>query len=364
MIRRIAEALALALAALTVAGCASTPKVPPEAATAEPVPEQVPAITRHRPTEQSIDEVQAERAATPPPVGVEQHLDDAHDKLFVWSQGLVEGTDQYFADEDKEKKPVPPAPYRLGLNVKSLDRSDGLDFSLEAEFDIQIKMPNIQRRLSLFVTSEAVDEAPRAAGEDSRLSAGVRYELRSQIDFDVGIRIDIPPALFTSVKWSNDYEFGKWDFYPYAKLFVRTDEGLGASSSGTFDRWFGRNVFRSSTYGKWLADGDKVKWTQTLAYAYVTEQLELRRSAQYAEGRDIGKGFGVRLLAEAEEEDEAKVTYYEAGVFARWPSKSRWLFWYVEPLVRWDRNHDWSGDVGIRVGFDALFWELVRRTQD
>ena len=362
MIGNVVKVAALAMAVLTLAGCAGAPREVPAAPTAESVPEQAPAITRHRPTA-LIDDVQAERATTPP-LGVGEHIDEAHDQIFVWTQGLVESTDQYFAEEDEEKQQVPTAPYRLGIAVKSLDRSDGVDFSLEADFELQIKMPNIQRRMSLFVTSEGVDEAPRAAGEDTRISAGVRYELLSQVDFDVGVRFDVPPALFTSLKWSNDYKLGKWDLYPYTKLFVRSDEGLGFSSSATFDRWVGRNVFRSSTYGKWLNDGNKVKWTQTLAYAYVTELLELRQSAQYAEGRDIGKGFGVRLLAEAEEEDEAKVTYYEAGVFARWPSKSRWLFWYVEPLVRWDRQHDWNGDVGIRIGFDALFWELVRKDPD
>lgn len=339
-----------ALAALALTGCAST---------------SAPEITRHRPAETSIDELQAQRAATPPPVGYSEHLDEAHDWVFAWTQNMVEGTDQYFAPKDQEREPVPTAPYRLGLTVKSLDRSEGLEFSMEAEFEIQIKMPNIQRRLSLFVTSDAVDEAPRAAGEESRLSAGVRYELRNQLDFDVGVRIDIPPALFASLKWSNDYELGKWDFYPYAKAFVRTDEGPGASSSATFDRWFGHNVIRSSTYGKWLADGNKVKWSQTLAYGWVTEQLELRRSAQYAEGRDIARGMGVRALAVKEQDDEERdITYYEAGVFFRWPSKSRWLFWYVEPLVRWDHEHDWKADAGIRIGFDALFWELVRRLED
>jgi hypothetical protein len=363
MIGNVGKVAALALAVLTFAGCASAPREVPEAPTAESVPEPAPAITRHRPTEMSIDDLQAERAATPPP-GVGEHIDESHDRLFVWTQGLVEGSDHYFAEVDREEQPVPTAPYRLGIAVKSLDRSDGLDFSLEADFDVEIKMPNIQRRMSLFVTSDAVDEAPRAAGEDTRLSAGVRYELLSQVDFDVGVRFDIPPALFTSLKWSNDYKLGKWDLYPYAKLFLRSDEGLGFSSSATFDRWVGHNVFRSSTYGKWLADGDKVKWTQTLAYAYVTEQLQLRHSAQYAEGRDIGKGFGIRLLAEAEAEDGGNVTSYEAGIFARWPSRNRWLFWYVEPLARWDRNHNWDGDLGIRIGFDALFWELARRDGD
>jgi len=36
------------------------------------------------------------------------------------------------------------------------------------------------------------------------------------------------------------------------------------------------------------------------------------------------------------------------------------LYWFVEPLVRWDREWEWSADPGIRVGIDMLFWDLAR----
>ena len=34
--------------------------------------------------------------------------------------------------------------------------------------------------------------------------------------------------------------------------------------------------------------------------------------------------------------------------------------WFVEPLVRWDREYAWQADPGIRIGIDALFWDLAR----
>ncbi|MEO8307665.1 MAG: hypothetical protein ABI616_06450 [Pseudomonadota bacterium] len=350
--------LLLTLVTLALAGCASTSKEVAQPPIAQSVPEIAPEVTRHRPTSLQVDDLLAEHASAPPPVGFEDYIDYAHDGVFAWTQGIVEGTDHRFADKTKDLDPVPAAPFRVGLSVESVDRSDGLDLSLDAEFDIQLKLPNIQKRLSLFVTSDTLDEAPREAGEDTNLSAGLRYALFENLDFDVGVKFEIRPVAFTSLKWKNDYKLGKWDFHPYIKLFLESDDGLGLSSAATFDRWWGRELFRTSSYGKWLVDSNKVKWTQSLVYAHVSEQLELRSSAQYAEGRDIGRGWGARLLAEAEQ--TGAVTYYEAGVFFRWPSKSHWLFWYVEPLVRWDRDYNWSGDAGIRIGVDALFWDLAR----
>ncbi len=34
--------------------------------------------------------------------------------------------------------------------------------------------------------------------------------------------------------------------------------------------------------------------------------------------------------------------------------------WQISPLVRWEKEYNWHSDFGIRVGFDALFWDLER----
>jgi hypothetical protein len=52
---------------------------------------------------------------------------------------------------------------------------------------------------------------------------------------------------------------------------------------------------------------------------------------------------------------------YEESVILKRPLHGGWLFGYVEPIVRWDRNYDWHPDVGVRIGLDALFWGLATR---
>jgi hypothetical protein len=41
------------------------------------------------------------------------------------------------------------------------------------------------------------------------------------------------------------------------------------------------------------------------------------------------------------------------------PLHGGWLFGYIEPVTQWNRTFGWHPDIGIRIGFDALFWGLA-----
>ena len=163
---------------------------------------------------------------------------------------------------------------------------------------------------------------------------------------------------FAAVKWTRQIALGDWDFYPFAKLFAETKQSVGYAAAATFDRWTGRRLLRSSTYAQWRADLNRTQWTQSLVYAHARELLVPDRYGSYLKANDIGRGWGARLLASGESANG--VTYYEAGVFIAQSTANRWLFWSVEPLVRWDKAYRWKADPGIRVGINALFWDLAR----
>ena len=52
---------------------------------------------------------------------------------------------------------------------------------------------------------------------------------------------------------------------------------------------------------------------------------------------------------------------YEASFFYKQPTKTHWLYWHVAPLVTWERQFNWHPDPGIRIGIDALFWNVSGR---
>lgn len=370
----------LPLTLICLAGCATTaPPAPVVVSQPEPVviaqPREVTttevlaeanggakrdAIARYRPTEITTDEVQAINAGQiAPPLDFSQRLDDAHDRLYTRFQRLVEATDNRYARKDRELKPVPAAPFRIGLTSEVLDRSDGVDVSLDLDVDVSLRLPNLEDRMRIFITSIELDEAPQVAGDDSNLRAGLRYQLQKYVNFDIGVKLDLPPVAFMAVKWSREYRLGRWDFYPFAKLFAETDESIGYAAAATFDRWSGRRLLRSSSYAKWRNDRDKTEWSQSLVFAWAEQLIVPDRYGSYLRARDIGKGVAVHLLASGL--DAHGVNYYEAGVMIKRPTANPWLFWFVEPLVRWDRDYDWDSDPGIRIGLDALFWDLARR---
>jgi hypothetical protein len=364
---RPARAL-LAWMMLGLCGCASTryeapPEVapqPPEATTTEVIAEQsAPArAQRYRPSGATVVDVRERRAAAPLPLDFGQRLDDAHDRVYAWTQRAVEATDRRFVNEGRTPRPVPAAPFRLGVVGEYLDRSDGPELDLLAEFDIALNLPNLERRLRVVVSSGSLDEAPRNARETEGLRASLRYEVLDFLDFDLGVKVDAPPVAFASLKWTREFDLGRWDFYPFAKIFAETKESVGYAAAMTFDRWSGRHLFRTSTYAKWRADRDSTEWSQALIYARAHELIVPDRHGSYPRANDIGRGWGLRLLAGGE--TARAVDHYEAGLFYHRPFANRWLYWSVEPLVRWDREYAWSADPGIRIGLDMLFWDLAR----
>lgn len=369
-----------AVAAIGLAACTSQPprEPPPEVAPQPPditageaiaegreAEQQQEAVKarvqrqRQRPTSRSIAEIRSQNAAAPVPLDFRQRLDGAHDRIYTWGQSAVQATDHYFADKDKPLQAVPAAPFRVGTSLLAIDRADGVELDADATFDISLQLPNVEERLGIFITSDEIDGGTRGAGEDSQLRAGLRYRLLRHLDFDLGARLDIPPVAFASVKWTHEYRLGRWDFYPLAKLFAESHDGVGVAAGATFDRWSGRTLLRSSSHARWRPDNDRTEWSQTLIYARAGELIVPDRYGSYPRADDIGRGWGLRLLASGE--DTHGASRYEAGIFYRRRTRARWLYWHAEPLVRWDKAYGWNADPGLRVGLDLLFWDLARR---
>lgn len=315
---------------------------------------------RIAPSARSTAEIRDEAAQRGYPLDFGQRVDRAHDWLYLRTQQWVEDTDRRFAPPDAELLPVPATPFRLGLVTETLDRPDGIKFDLDLNLDVTLKLPNIERRLRVFITSDDVAESPDAAGDRHDFRAGLRFNPWDEFDFDVGVRADLPPVAFASLRWSRFVPLARWDVYPFAKLFAETDEGPGVSAGITFDRRIGRaTILRSSSYAKWRDDRDATEWTQALLLARAEELLVPERYGRMVRSRDLARAWGLQLLATGVRDD--RVDYYEASLFYKRPLRQRWLYGYVEPLVRWDQKYAWHADPGIRIGIDVLFWDLAGR---
>ncbi len=320
-------------------------------------------LRRVGPSERSTAEIREEAARRPYPLDFGQRLDSSHDWLFVNAQEFVERTDRRFAPPDAELLPVPATPFRLGLITETINRPDGAKFELDLNLDVSLKLPNLERRLRIFITNDDVAESPDRASDRDNLRAGVRFNPASNLDFDIGVRGDVPPIAFASLRWSKFYPMGRWDVYPFAKLFAETDDGIGLSSGLTLDRRIGAELIgRASSFARWRKDTAEIDWTQVLLLAHADELLVPERYGRIVRNQDIARGYGMQLLATGEQRN--RVDVYEASVFYKRPLRHRWLYGYVEPLVRWDRRYAWSADPGVRIGIEALFWDLSRSRRE
>ena len=347
-ISRLVQA-ALVISVLAVlGGCTS---VPPQAAATTSGPRSILA-----PVTESISELREQFVDLPPPNGTGNRLDHWHDRLYIGMQNLIERTDQKFADDCLRPLPTPAAPFRLG--VDSLVVEDGeMALNASVDLDVLLELPNIEKRLRLFITNDDVQESPGEQGRRSNLRAGLRLPAFRALDFDVGLRADFPDAAFMSLRWQRDYSHGDLHVQPFAKLYLQTGDGLGFVSGLTFDRWQDRWLLRSSSYANWRKDRAATEWTQTMLVANISEIIRFARYGPIVRGRDLAGGVGLQLLASGERISTTDT--YELSVFAKQPTRKRWLYWRVTPLVRWQRGNNWRAEPGLYVGAEALFWGLA-----
>jgi hypothetical protein len=272
---------------------------------------------------------------------------------------MIERTDRYFARDVDHMLPVPATPFRLGMETEVINHDGKIEVKGNLDLDLILKLPNLEDRLRIFITSDDVEESPARTGtDDGRVRAGLRFNPLSFFDFDVGVRLDVPPVAFTSLRWSRNYELGGWDVYPFSKVYIETKNGFGVAGGITFDRWLARYLLRSASYVNWRKDEAAAAWTQTLLFARASEIIRFGRYGSLVRGRDLARGWGVQGLVEGERTSEVEA--YELAVLFKQPTAHRWLHWQIAPLVRWEREYHWKSDFGIRVGFDALFWDLER----
>ncbi|HSN70294.1 MAG TPA: hypothetical protein VLT59_02245 [Steroidobacteraceae bacterium] len=309
-----------------------------------------------------VGELPEKPVPLPADAGWGDRLDYDHDSAFLWANRTLEAADHWLADPEAELDPVPVSPMMLGLRTTLFDRTDGLDWDFKFDTDLKVKLPNTERRLRLVITSDTVGEAPlQDADSLGDVSIGSRWAVTRAVDFDVGIKARIWPELFAAVRWSRAYRQGPWELYPFAKAFVTTDQGLGASSGVTLDYWTGPYVARSSSWAQWLRDDDFPQWTQYFVLARVERLIADRRFVARVRGEDVAHGFGLILGARRTLEEFSGASIWAAQLFYKWPLRGNWMYMTVAPGVRWEREYGYHPDGVIRIGIEMLFWGVQRR---
>jgi hypothetical protein len=215
----------------------------------------------------------------------------------------------------------------------------------------------------VFITSTDVAESPADPTlEHNPVQLGMQFTSLSHVNFEFGVQTKLWPAAFAALRWTPTIDAGALKVYPFAKAYVESGLGFGVSGGVTLEHWSGRWITRSASYADWVRNTTNTDWTQTFISGYVPAVIHQGRYGFVADGRDIACGVALRLSVSGDR--ASRTSLYEDSVIIKRPLHGGWLFAYVEPIVRWDRNYDWHPDLGIRVGLDALFWGLATRSDE
>jgi hypothetical protein len=308
---------------------------------------------RVRPTTETVEELR--EASRGQPDTAAGYLDDVHDFLYRRVQYLIQDVDNWFVNRDVAPLPVAVSPLRIDFDGDLLHRQDGFGLNSAQTFDATLALPNLERRLHVFVTNESLQEIPGdPASQQSPFRAGLRFIPGPDLDFEAGVRAKRVPSAFAALKWARAWSDGDVHAYPFVKLYAESGKGLGASSGVAVDRWSDRWVMRSSTYADWVRNTASTEWNQSIILGYARAVIQERNYDRLADGRDLACGVVGKLSISGYR--TSRTALYEASVLFKRPLHGGWLFGYAGPLLRWERASDWHPDVGVRIGFDALFW--------
>ena len=313
---------------------------------------------RVSPPSGTVDQLRAAVSAASRTLG--DALDKSHDWLYRRMQYVIQDFDSWFTEGDQPPVVVPVSPIRIGLDAALLHERHGLGLAATQDFSATIRIPNVERRLNLFISNDDLPESPNDPTlAHAPVRAGLRFAPIPHVDLEFGVRTKIWPSVFGAARWTSDFSAGAWRVYPFAKTYVETGLGLGVSGGVAVDRWSGRWVLRSASYADWVRNTAATDWSQTFIFGYANAVIQQRSYDRLADGHDLACGLMARMSVNGDR--VSRTSLYEASLLYKRPLHGGWLFGYAGPLVRWTRDRSWHPDVGVGIGFDALFWGLATR---
>lgn len=280
-------------------------------------------------------------------------------------KGMRSVDEAFVAEGDTALAASRPSRMRFGLHAEFLD-DDGFEFGLSPDIDVDLSLPNLERRWSLIVTGRDLGEFPGTlpSERDAGTRVGVQTEGRFDIDFGGGIRLRWPPVAYVEASWERDWEVGRWLLRPSAEAFYETEDGWGTVASLAAWRWLGVEQkwgLWSDTTGRIGEIRDGVEWEQGVTAGYAAKLLDRRLRGRAVSRRDLAHGWSVRYAVGGNLGSDTlqPFNYHRLQVTYRRPLYRDWVFLDVTPELEWRREFDWRTDSLLRIGFDAVFWELI-----
>jgi len=297
----------------------------------------------------------------------QDRIDFIHDNLQLSLQRHVVAIDTIGDDGSYKKVETPPSRFRI-TPYFVLEQDRGIDFSFEPDFEVEIELPNLEKRWRVFLESSRGDDLPGVdpSERDQSGQIGIR-RVRKYIRTDVGVKFRWPPVAFIRSEWRTLWSVEHTVVQPRFRLYYESDEGFGNLTSITVHRWFGRekNMYWQSVSAAKAntQETDGVEWEQTLKLALVRQILEGKVSwRRVVNVQDLARGHQLRYsLFSNTEYGSTDINRHRLTYTYRKPLYKKWVYLEVAPGVEAANDNDWDVIPKITVGFDMLFWGTYER---
>ncbi|MDD5523083.1 MAG: hypothetical protein PHI84_19875 [Kiritimatiellae bacterium] len=291
-------------------------------------------------------------------------LDSIHDRIFLRLQRNINSFDHFFAKYPADAMEIPISRFRMGLYFVTEDDED-LETRFEPKFEVNLKLPNLKDRWSIFVDSLRDNELPGVDPTESEtvLNAGFRHVYdKINIHTDLGLRWRNEPVGIARVDWRPKYSIGKLTMYPRQRVFYETQEGFGEVTAFTANRWLGKNFIRSVSAAKWTEHTDGVEWEQSAILGHVHRLIEEDKTSDLISDEDVARGLSLRYsMFGHNSTEERRIDRHRLTLIYRHPMFRKWIFLQIAPGIEYRNNNEWKCVPSIQIGFDTLFWEVTRQ---
>lgn len=271
----------------------------------------------------------------------------------------LRATDAYFAD-DSEVPIVPPqTQIRLGL-YGTVRKYRKFEFELMPNVEMDVELPNLKRRLRVFVETARANDLPERAvtdQDDSGINVGARkWFERINLSADVGVKATWLPEAFARLIWTRDWTLGEWQLRPENRIFYETGDGFGALATLRNARWLGDAsdyLFQQNLSAKWSTKTDTLTWAASVSFARAMALLDENLRGKNAGWEDTARAQAVRYTCFG---SEGNVDSHRVILGFRGPLYKRWIYWEADPGLEWHRDDDYETAYVFRFGIDMLFW--------
>ncbi|MEW6444735.1 MAG: hypothetical protein ACOZAQ_02060 [Pseudomonadota bacterium] len=276
-----------------------------------------------------------------PTQGDEPWYDRAHAGASDWLVGAAARLDSFFGDPRAIEEDYSETYIRLrvGMGYSRLDETEWL-----SQAYAKVPLPRLSRRLNLYVSGGAEDESLAADPKESlqkterSTSLGVQYVLDDSARGRWSLIGSFDPSL--KLRYRYLQPLGSDWYARYTQTFYwDEDKDTGAALRGDIER-----LLRPDTLLRFTLDGDYwdgedgLRWT---AGGALLQKLDARAALAY--------DLSVRGVSRP----DWVIGQYRAGVRYRRNFFRSWMFYEIEPALRWSRD---THVVGDRMRFDPVIF--------